>query len=79
MLTLQEIGDLTEEQMDAMSKEDLLKIRTKIALHALAVNCRFAEVALDSDRLSRDHMITLVAAHNVTKEIMTKAFPDRKW
>lgn len=79
MINLDAIARLAPEQIAAMSTEQRLALDAGLALLSIHLNANFLSVALESGKLSRDDQTTLLATKNILKEMLQKAFPNRKW
>jgi len=76
---LDSIRNLTSEQMDKMSTDELNYVRTKIALVSLHTHCSFLDVALDNGKLSQEDAVTVVSVDKLITAMLTRLYPNRKW
>ena len=76
---IEELKQLTDEDLQNMSEEELDQLNAKIALAFIKTNARFLEVALDSGKLDTDDTRKIRLCRAVLEEILQKCYPNREW
>jgi hypothetical protein len=79
MINLDELKKLTPEQWESMSREQLLAVKTGMALVGIETKATFLNVALDNGKLTVDDAHQLQAIDEIMRETLQRVFPNGGW
>ena len=76
---LDALKQLTQEQWESMSKEQMLTIRTGIALVGIQTKSSFINVALEDGELTVEDAHQLQAMDEIMREMLERIYPNGGW
>ena len=79
MIDLDALNKLTPEQWESMTKEQLLAVKTGMALVGIQTKAAFLNVALENGKLTVEEAHQLQAMDDIMREMLHKAYPNGGW